>query len=166
MRCGAMFFEGRNGSSNSFPSTILCMVSGIWPSPGPKNHQNQRIGPYFCYRKVASRRSETIPQVRAPKFRLRPTPSDRRNRQPGPGQTDKHTNRQTNTRETPNQAPYGMSPHARPPSRMKRMTGRSPPPHSDISNLGNLGPETNSSLCFSIPVHTIYTPAPFKERYE
>ena len=89
MRCGAMFFQGRNCASNSFPSTILCMVSGIWPSPGPKNHQNQRIGPYFCYRKVASRRSKTIPQVRAPKFRLRPTPSDRRNRQPGPGQTHK-----------------------------------------------------------------------------
>ena len=125
MRCGAVFFEGRNGSSNSFPSTILCMVSGIWPSPGPKNHQNQRIGPYFCYRKVASRRSETIPQVRAPKFRLRPTPSDRRNRQPGPGQTDRQTNKHT---RDPKPGPLRqLMPHARPRSRIKRMTGRSPP---------------------------------------
>ena len=107
MRCGAMFFQGRNCASNSFPSTILCMVSGIWPSPGPKNHQNQRIGPYFCYRKVASRRSETIPQVRAPKFRLRPTPSDKRNRQPGPGQTHRQTNKQTNRRGAGEQPLHG-----------------------------------------------------------
>ena len=91
--------------------------------------QNRRISPNLEHRNVdldflkPSRRSAP----RNSDFARHPLTGETAN--PGPDkQTDTQTNKQTNTRETPNQAPYGMSPHARPRSRIKRMTGRSPPP--------------------------------------
>ena len=72
------------------PHGFYPVVGLISPQKGSLGPQNQRTGPYLLKRKVRSRLSKTIPRVRAPKFRLRPTPQPRR------GQTNTQTNTQTN----------------------------------------------------------------------